>query len=123
MKPEITTPRVAPRIVTPPNPLIAWARSLGSLNRSATSDSAAGDARASPRPCANRAPDKHRASPEHVGDAPPDDQEASGDERVSVDDPGQSAGAEVERVLDRRQRDVHDRAGERENELGQREQQ
>ena len=42
---------------------------------------------------------------------------AGGDEGVSVDDPGQSAGAEVQRVLDRRQRNVHDRAVEREHEL------
>jgi hypothetical protein len=34
-----------------------------------------------------------------------------------------SAGAEVQRVLDRRQRDIHDRAIEREHELDQREQQ
>src|SRR5437764_562334 len=47
-------------------------------------------------------------APDEVTGAPAEQQEAAEHERVGVHDPLEAAGGEVEVLLDRRQRDVHD---------------
>jgi hypothetical protein len=56
-----------------------------------------------------------------VGEPPAEEQEAASHEHVSVDHPGEPRGAEVQVVLDVRERDVHDRDVEDQHELDQRE--
>ena len=120
-------------------------RSAPSANIVVTSDRAAGDMIAAPRPCSARAAmsklsdcarpptseatanrtepaDEHAPAAEEVGEAPAEQQEAAEGERVGVDDPRQVVLVEVERAADRRQRHVHDRGVEDDHELRQGEQ-
>jgi hypothetical protein len=64
------------------------------------------------------ASEEEAAPAEQVGHPPAEEQEAPEGERIAVDDPLQALGAEPERALDRRQRDVHDRRVEHDHELG-----
>ena len=116
-------------------------RSVPSANVVVTIESAAGETSAAPRPCSARPPismpddvampltseatvktatpgDEQALPAEQVGRAPAEQQEAAEDERVGVDDPLQARPARSARpVLDRRQRDVHDRRVEHDHEL------
>jgi hypothetical protein len=59
---------------------------------------------------------------EEVAEPAAEQEEAAEGKDVGVDDPGQAALAEVERVADRRQGDVDDRGVEHDHELGRAEQ-
>ena len=61
---------------------------------------------------------EHAPPAEQVGEAAAEQQEAAEGQRVGVDDPGQVVLGEVEGAADRRQRDVHDRGVEDDDELG-----
>jgi hypothetical protein len=60
-------------------------------------------------------------APDAVADRGGRQQQNREGERVGVDDPRQAVPGEAERVLDRRQRDVHDRGVEHDHELRRRE--
>jgi hypothetical protein len=63
-------------------------------------------------------PDQEDAlAPEQVAGSPAEQQETSEEQRVRVDDPLQVGLAQAEVLLDRRQRDVHDRRVEDDHEL------
>ena len=66
---------------------------------------------------------EHPAAPEQVGHAAAEQQEAAEGQRVGVDDPRKIGPREVKGPADRRQRDVHDRGVDHDDELRHREQQ
>ena len=94
--------RVAGERIAPPMP---WSA------RAATSVPGDGRDRAEQRGAGEEqgAGEEHAPAAEEVGRAPAEQQEAGEGERVGVQDPLQAVGGEAQRVLDRRQRDVHDR--------------
>ena len=57
-------------------------------------------------------------TPEQVAHAAPEQQEAAEGERIAADDPLEVLGREVELLLDRRKRDVHDRDVENDHQVG-----
>ena len=65
----------------------------------------------------DRADDEHAPAPEQVGRAAAEEQEAPEDQRIGADDPLEVLLGEPEVVLDRRQRDVHDRDVQDDHEL------
>ena len=100
------------------------------------------EATAPPTPCSRRAADQHRLAggqpaqhrggreqhearqehalaPDQVADAPGQQQQPAERDQVAVDHPGQVALGEVQVVLDRRQRDVHDRRVEDHHQLAE----
>ena len=120
----------------------AFVRSEPSLKVAVTIESAAGETSAAPRPCRPRLTISHvepvataQSSeadvkstrpmrktflrPGQVARAPAEEQEAAEHQRVGVDDPLQVRVGHVEVLLDRRQRDVHDRRVEDDHELRQ----
>ena len=138
--PPSRTPAAPPEPATAPQTPSALLRSAPSLNIVVTSDSAAGEMSAAPRPCAARAamsqtslwarpPSEgrgreedqagHEQAPpaEQVGQPAAEQEEAAEGQRVGVDDPGQVVLAEVQRAADRGQRDVDDRGVEDDDEL------
>jgi hypothetical protein len=70
----------------------------------------------------DQAADEHPPAPEEVGHAAAEEEEAAEGQRVGVDDPREVVLVEVERLADRRQRDVDDRGVEDDDELRQGEQ-
>ena len=140
-----TPPRIRP-IAAPPPEIApktpnARARSLGSVNVTVISDSAAGassggedalqgagreqqpgargDAaeRGGDREAAE-ADDEHPLAADEVGDAAAEQQQAAEGQRVRGDDPLAVGVADAEVVLRGRQRDVHDRRVEDDHQLG-----
>jgi hypothetical protein len=63
--------------------------------------------------------EKHALAADEVADAAGQEQQAAEADEEGVDDPGQVALAEVKVLLDRGQRDVHDRDVEHDHELRQ----
>ena len=143
--PPSSTPTAPPDPATAPHTPIALLRSEPSANRTVTSESAAGESSAAPRPWTARAAisvpslcgepagkrgdpeqdetdDEQPATTEQVGQAAAEQQEAAEHEHVRVDDPRQVVLGEVQISADRRQRDVDDRRVEDDDELGRCEQ-
>jgi hypothetical protein len=131
--PPSSTPAAPPAPAIAPQMPSALLRSAPSVNVVVTIASAAGE-RADEESGARREPagergggeqrhagDEHLAAAEQVGGAAAEEQEAAEGQRVGVDDPLQVVLGEVQRVLDRRQRDVHDRRVEDDHELDRRE--
>ena len=138
--PPSRTPAAPPEPATAPQAPSALLRSAPSWKVVVTIESAAGERIAAPRPCTARAAisapgglgeaagergereqdqaaDEHAPAPEQVGEPAAEQQEAAEGEHVGVDDPGEVVLGEVERVADRRQRDVDDRGVEDDDEL------
>ena len=67
----------------------------------------------------DEAGEEHALSPDEVAEAPGEEQQAAEGDEERVDDPGEVALAEVEVLLDRGQRDVHDRDVEDDHQLRQ----
>ena len=65
----------------------------------------------------DEAGEEHALAPEQVAEAAGQEQQAAEGDEERVDDPGQVRLAEAEVVLDRRQRDVHDRDVEHDHQL------
>ena len=120
----------------------AFVRSAPSLKVAVTIERAAGDTSAAPRPCsprlmisqvepvANRAQqrgggEQHEADeedllpPGQVAGPAAEEEEAAEQQCVRIHDPLQVGVRHVEVLLDRRQRDVHDRRVEDDHELGE----
>ena len=67
----------------------------------------------------DEAGEEHALSPDEVADAPGEEQQAAEGDEERVDDPGEVALAEMKVLLDRGQRDVHDRDVEHDHQLRQ----
>ena len=140
--PPSSAPEEAPSAPIAPHMPTARLRSGPASNELVTIDSVAGESTAPPSPCNARAPssrprvsasaqasedegeqggarEEHAAAPEQVGAASAEHQKAGERERVGVHDPLQAAWREAQPVVDRRQRDVHDRDVQDDHELRQ----
>ena len=138
--PPSRTPRVPPPETTKPNTPIAFARSAGSVKSLISSASAIAETMAPPTPCTARATisqasefarpqaseasvksvtpaRKMRRQPKRSPSAPAEQHEAAERQQVGVRDPGERLRAEAQVVLDRRQRDVHDRHVEHDHQI------
>ena len=143
--PPSSTPAAPPEPATAPQTPSALLRSAPSAKITVTSESAAGESSAAPRPWTARAAislpgevarppaseasantieaDHEQPAPaEQVGHAAAEQQEAAEEQRVGVDDPREVVLGEVEVAADRRQRDVDDGCVEDDDELRQRQQ-
>ena len=138
--PPTMRPKALPPIAIAAQTPSAFARSVPSAKVVEMIASAAGEMNAAPRPCSARPPisiplgdgeaveqrrdgeddeaeEEEPLAAEEVAGAAAEQQEAAEHERVGVHDPLQVRLAEAEIVLDRRQRDVHDRRVEDDHEL------